>query len=114
MKYFIEKLFFIFFCLSVPYLSAVNVNVGCQSKLYFAQNELEIEGSSMRIHFDDHVAETNVLRSDQAGLYILENDITSCYSVAEKQWKCPYCYHWWPIGQKCENENCPTNKWGTN
>jgi hypothetical protein len=29
----------------------------------------------------------------------------------EKKWRCPYCYYWWPYGQKCANPACPTNQW---
>ena len=28
-----------------------------------------------------------------------------------EKWKCPYCYHWWEMGERCQNEKCPTNQW---
>lgn len=28
-----------------------------------------------------------------------------------KRWQCPYCYHWWILGEKCQNPFCPVNNW---
>lgn len=80
-----------------------------QTKLYFGSGELEIADNMIYIHQGGHLIETNVIRTDHQGFYIFENDITNI--DAEKKWKCPYCYHWWPLGQKCQNPDCPTNKW---
>ena len=82
-----------------------------QTKLYFNSNDLEISDNVIYIHLDNNLIETNVLRTDQQGFYIFEQDITNYEAEREKKWKCPYCYHWWPIGQKCQNPDCPTNKW---
>lgn len=81
-----------------------------QTKLYFDTNDLEIFNNVMYIHLSNNLFETNAIRSDQQGLYIFEDDLM--YGTAtEKQWKCPYCHYWWPVGQKCKNPDCPTNQW---
>ena len=28
-----------------------------------------------------------------------------------KRWQCPYCHHWWEMGERCKNEECATNQW---
>lgn len=28
-----------------------------------------------------------------------------------KKWQCPYCQHWWLLGERCQNKKCPTNQW---
>ena len=32
-------------------------------------------------------------------------------SPEPKKWKCPYCNHWWMMGEQCKNKDCPTNQW---
>lgn len=34
-----------------------------------------------------------------------EKNIQSGY---QNQWKCPYCYMYWPQGRACQNMNCPS------
>ncbi|KIA76813.1 hypothetical protein DB43_HJ00240 [Parachlamydia acanthamoebae] len=82
-------------------------------KLYFDSHDVEITDNAIYIHLENNLIETNVIRTDQQGFYIFENDITNYEVVGgiEKKWKCPHCYHWWPVGQKCKNTECPTNKW---
>lgn len=28
-----------------------------------------------------------------------------------KEWKCPYCYHHWKYGEKCQHKECPSTQW---
>lgn len=39
-------------------------------------------------------------------------DYSSNASQREKKWQCPYCYMWWEYGERCQNKECPTNRWG--
>jgi hypothetical protein len=80
-----------------------------ESKVYFDSSDLEITDDVIYIHVDDILIEANTIRIDQQGLHIFGNDIINCRMG--KDWKCPYCNRWWPIGQKCQNRECPTNQW---
>lgn len=114
MKHFLKGLFFLLCFFSSIGLSATSVNDSCasyQAKLYFNSNDLEISDNVIYIHLENNLIETSVIRTDQQGFYIFENDITNYAFEREKKWKCPYCHHWWPIGQRCQNPECPTNKW---
>lgn len=115
MSHFLKGMFFLTCVFSSIVLSADHVNestdLGYQAKLYFDSNNLEISANVIYIHLEDNLIATNVLRTDQQGLYIFETDITHYEMASEKKWRCPYCYHWWPIGQRCQNKNCPTNQW---
>lgn len=117
MKHFLKGMLFL-----ICFSSFMNLSAACasnsptsthQAKLYFDANDLEIADNVIYIHLENTWLETQVLRTDQQGLYIFQNDITNCGigSKGEKKWKCPYCYNWWPIGQRCKNSECPTNKW---
>lgn len=107
MKYF---LMLICFCFSMS-LSAAQINDRGQAKLYFTSNDVEVSDNVIYLHLDSHLIETNTIRTDQEGLYIFEHDIISYEAASEKMWKCPYCWRWWPIGQRCGNPECPTNQW---
>lgn len=50
---------------------------------------------------------------NEQGFYPFEGDVTSCGSKVSKPktWQCPYCHHWWELGEKCKYEDCPTNRW---
>jgi len=116
-KYFFNR-FLLLICFFLPSsLSADCVNDPVvqeyEEKLYFDTNDLEIGDNLMYIHLEDNWIATNVIRTDQQGFYIFGNDITDCGITGEreKKWKCPYCNHWWPMGQKCQNPKCPTNQW---
>jgi hypothetical protein len=111
MKHFLKGLFFLIcFCFSISLLAA-HVNDSYQAKLYFNSNDLEISDNVIYIHLDNNLITTNIIRNDQQGFYIFEDDITNYGVKREKMWKCPYCNHWWEIGERCKNPDCPTNKW---
>lgn len=111
MKHFLKRLFFLICFFSSISLSAAHVNDSDQAKLYFNSNDLEISDNAISIHLENNLIETNVIRTDQQGFYILEHDITNYVTGREKKWRCPYCSRWWLIGEKCKGEDCPTNKW---
>jgi hypothetical protein len=114
MKHFFKKLVFLicfFSSIGLSVAHASNSTFPYQNKLYFDSSDLEISDKVFYIHLENNLFETNTIRTDENGFYILENDITDCRKEREKMWKCPYCHHWWPIGLKCQNPDCPTNKW---
>ncbi len=114
MKHYLKGLFFLICFFSSSFLSAAYDNDSpptFSEKLYVDSKNVEITDNGIYIHLENHLIETSVIRTDQHGFYIFENDITKCAVEIEKKWKCPYCFFWWPIGLKCQNEECPTNKW---
>lgn len=115
MKYCLKGLFFLicFFSsmsLSAEYASDSSAPIG-QAKVYFNADDLEIVDNAIYIHLEGNLLETNIIRTDQYGLYIFENDITDYGIAKEKKWKCPYCHRWWSAGERCRNTECPTNQW---
>lgn len=94
----------------IPWNLSANQQVN-DSKIYFDSNCLEVLNSQIYVHLKDTMIETNTLRSDSTGLYIFDSDITNFNAQRIQKWKCPYCHHWWPMGEKCQNEKCPTNRW---
>jgi len=115
MKLYLKGIFFLICLFSSTNHLAADVSdshaIEYQTKLYFDNHNLEIADNIIYIYLENNLIETKVIRTDQQGLYIFENDIVNCGLGGEKEWKCPYCFHWWPIGQKCANPKCPTNKW---
>ncbi len=115
MKHFIKGLFFLIYFFSSIALSAAHISDSSapsyQAKLYFDSNDLEISDNVIYVHLENNLIETSSIRTDQQGFYIFESDITNYGTEREKKWKCPYCHHWWPSGQRCQNPECPTNKW---
>jgi hypothetical protein len=58
----------------------------------------------------------NLNDADYVLLPTLNSDSNGCYllcggRVQPKRWQCPYCHRWWDLGEKCTNEECPTNQW---
>jgi len=41
-----------------------------------------------------------------------EQDYSSNAASRAKKWQCPYCHMWWEYGERCKNQECPTNRWG--
>lgn len=116
MKPFLKAFLFLICLFSSVSLSATLIDdyttFDHQAKLYFTANEVEISDNVIYLHLENTLIGTDVLRTDSQGFYIFENDITHYETRdATKEWKCPYCYAWWPIGQKCQNPNCPVNQW---
>jgi hypothetical protein len=87
-----------------------------QDKIYidphaFKANEI---GDAFYLHAGENVwLSTNAIHRDHSGMYSYEYDLLKCvgknYELEyEKKWKCPYCNMYWKIGQKCQNDDCPS------
>ena len=82
-----------------------------QDKIRFDNADLEITDDKIFLHVENQKIEINAVRLDEKGFFLFEEDILAYNLIREKTWKCPYCFYYWPIGQKCQNKNCPTNRW---
>lgn len=76
--------------------------------------ELDINQEKFLIHIGNNTwIETDSIFKDYTGTYTLEcNILKSCKDSPtmeyKRTWKCPYCHQNWPIGIKCQNEECPS------
>lgn len=79
-------------------------------KIYLDESELDFIQGKVRFHQGNNVwLESLALRADKTGIFTLEQDIVKTpQSAYERSWKCPYCYRHWPIGQRCQNPDCPS------
>jgi len=79
-------------------------------KMYIDTNELDMSKGRFKIHVGhNHWIETKSIMHDQSGLYTLESNILKWdESGYVKEWKCPYCYNWWPVKTPCQNKDCPS------
>lgn len=108
------KIFFLicsFYSISLSAVHASDFATVDQAKLYFDSTDLVISDNIIYVYLEGNLIETSVIRADQQGLYVFESDITDCSLGGPKEWKCPYCNRWWPMGQKCQNKDCATNQW---
>lgn len=100
------KTLFLLSLLLLTSLSAID------NKIYIDEEELKSSQDAFYIHLGNNVwLETNTLHRDGTGLYTFNTSITSSNSPRTeyvKKWRCPYCHHYWPIGQKCQNSDCPS------
>lgn len=84
------------------------------SRIYIDDEEIESSEDSFYIHMGYNVwLNTNTIHRDISGLYTYERSILKCSTAGirleyEKKWKCPYCFHYWPIGTACQNKDCPS------
>lgn len=91
-------------------LSALTVH----DKMYIDEDEFTTKGDAFHIHIGHNVwLVTNTVHRDKTGLFAYECNLSRAvgldYQMAyEKQWKCPYCYSYWPIGKPCGNKDCPS------
>ena len=110
MKHYLKGLFFLI-CFFSGGLSASHVSDYAastyQAKLYVDSKDVEITDSVIYIHLENNLIETSVIRTDQQGIYIFENDVIYVTEYVKK-WKCPYCNGLWPVGQKCQDPECPS------
>lgn len=85
-------------------------------KIYIDGNELNTTQDIFRVHIGHNVwIETSTVHRDKSGLFTFDSCISRSATSAgsyragyEKSWKCPYCYHYWPIGTPCQNKDCPS------
>jgi hypothetical protein len=113
MKHFLLGIFFLSCFFSPAILPAANVK-SHSKKVYIDTNDLEVGDKVIYIHFDDNIFKTNVLRTDEQGFYVYEDDLMiarGTSSLIDTRWRCPYCFKWWPKGERCQNPECPTNNW---
>lgn len=98
------------FLLSVAMIGFIASGVA-NEKMYVDETEIKTDGCAFRIHLGHNVwVKTNTMHKDITGLYTFEDNISlDPISIAhEKEWKCPYCYRYWPIGKPCGNKDCPS------
>lgn len=87
-------------------------------KMYIDDEELCTKyHDSFYIHLGHNVwVKTDTVHRDKTGMFCFESSLCRSvspigkgyYAAYEKQWKCPYCYHYWPIGTSCQNKDCPS------
>jgi len=84
-----------------------------EERMYIDSNELDMSHDTFHIHLGHNVwIETSAMHRDETGLYTFEGNILNSRNSPkveqQKMWKCPYCYHYWPIGTACQNSSCPS------
>jgi hypothetical protein len=99
-------------CLSIV-LSASLSTAYASDKMYIDDAELNCKHNTFRIHVGHNEwVKTHTIHRDETGLYTFENDLFRDLGVTsmgyEKEWKCPYCHQYWPIGKPCSNSSCPS------
>lgn len=112
---FMKKPIYIIIVLSLFFCCWKTTLYATQSqKFYISYPNIVFESTNIYVQVKDEWFKTNALKSDEQGFYVSQKDIVSCgarISSVPKKWQCPYCYHWWNIGEKCQNKDCPTNNW---
>lgn len=131
MKKFMYMALCVLFCVNICIISYRTVTFFISPKVLAAEHETEHEKISLDrgtltfdddglfcVYLEDEVFETEVIRFGEDGLFVLENDLVytdiDCVvgrNARIKQWKCPYCHYWSDLGNRCGNEDCPTNLW---
>lgn len=85
------------------------LHAGKQEKMYIDEQEFAIVGDAFHIHIGNNVwLVTETVHRDRSGMFTYQEDITRSQNKNGhvKEWKCPYCYMFWPIGKPCQNEEC--------
>lgn len=81
-------------------------------KIYIDSKEMDISNDRFRIHVGHNKwIETSSLTRDERGLFTLESNVVRSMKDSTQyaeEWRCPYCYNWWPMKKKCRNEKCPS------
>src|SRR5688500_8893152 len=82
--------------------SAVNA---LEDKIYINDEDIKATYDKFYIHQGDNIwLETNSLHRDSSGLFTLQTNLSILQNKGPnveyvKKWRCPYCNHYWPIGQ---------------
>jgi hypothetical protein len=88
-----------------------------REKIYIDQNEFSFsdQDNDFHIHSQNNIwLLTKIVHKDNSGLFTYESDLNTEWNELEgkmayqKEWKCPYCYKFWPIGKPCQNPDCPS------
>ncbi len=84
-------------------------------KMYISEEDIQpgVYDDLFHIHAGENQwYATTIIIEDETGMYTgtssIVRDSRSPENVYEKKWKCPYCYHYWPIGTPCQNPDCPS------
>lgn len=82
-------------------------------KIYIDSKEMDMSQDRFKIHVGGNKwIETSSVSRDERGLYTLETNIvrslTGLNATYRNEWKCPYCFNWWPMGKSCKNAQCPS------
>jgi hypothetical protein len=84
---------------------------GDEDKLYIDEEEMKSSPDAFYIHLGNNLwVHTNAVNKDTRGTYTYRASIARSMVTAgyEKTWRCPYCYHYWPVGTPCQNKDCPS------
>jgi hypothetical protein len=81
-------------------LSAVTPAID-SDKLYLTPDELCLNYfDGFYIHLGNNVwVKTGTIHRDAGGIYFYDDGLA-------REWKCPYCYMYWPLGKPCQNDRC--------
>lgn len=91
--------------LAIAFMGALTAS----EKVYVNHDDLRFTEETIQFPIGDNVwLQTNALHRDSSGLYTFETDIARTSAGYQKSWRCPYCNKYWPIGQKCQNPECPS------
>lgn len=85
--------------------------VSSKERYYIDEEEYSTKGNAFYIHTGGNVwIMTNSLHRDKTGLFTYTCDIIreGQKNLEERRWGCPYCHEYWPMGQKCDNKDCPS------
>jgi hypothetical protein len=83
-------------------------------RMYLDPKEVSGKGTSFHIHVGNNIwLTTDTIHRDSTGMYTMEKNLmrsqgTGAKSGYIRQWRCPYCYMYWPVGEKCQNGECPS------
>ena len=86
----------------------------CACRVYVDKKECVSQGDRYYIHIGNNFwLMTDVMKRDVTGLYTLEKSFMRSQTGGErggyvKRWRCPYCYMYWPVGDRCGNNDCPS------
>lgn len=99
--------------------SLIDLNAD-EQRIYIDEDELCCEQDAFWIHIGGNQwIHTDSVYRDSTGLYTKECSIARGIDKTtpkpdhkkptyEKKWKCPFCYHYYTWGSKCDNDNCPS------
>lgn len=104
-------LIFVFIYFSQALAVNENWSLGPNEKVYINSNDVEIGQNGIYINHMKSWLYSDVIRKDELGFFLLENEMQMLQNAREEYWKCPYCFRWWKIGEKCQEPQCPTNRW---
>ncbi len=93
----------------------ISCMICAQNKVYIDPDEFNAESEIFRFHTGNNIwLETHSVHRDHQGLYTFDVDVIrslcgrTLKTEYQKSWKCPYCYHYWPLGTSCQNKDCPS------